>query len=111
MRQVALALALSAIAPIAGADLGQAKILWSRDGCEMVLVERPDSQYGVVLQLSSGRVDIGDELEGDFESINAIRRMRNRTSGEDIMMRGVRYSSSRKYVLQAMPKWCKAPKE
>jgi hypothetical protein len=37
--------------------------------------------------------------------------MRNRTSGEDIMMRGVRYSSSRKYVLQAMPKWCKAPKE
>jgi hypothetical protein len=26
-------------------------------------------------------------------------------------MRGVRYSTSRKYVLQSMPKWCKAPKE
>jgi hypothetical protein len=25
--------------------------------------------------------------------------------------RGVRYSTSRKYVLQVMPKWCKAPRE
>jgi hypothetical protein len=64
-----------------------------------------------VLRLSEGRADIGDELEGDFESVNAIRQIRNRATGEDIMMRGVRYSSSRKYVLQVMPKWCKAPKE
>ena len=37
--------------------------------------------------------------------------MKNLTSGEEIMMRGVRYSSKRSYVLQVMPKWCKAPKE
>ena len=37
--------------------------------------------------------------------------MKNLASGEDVMMRGVRYSTSRNDVLQVMPKWCKAPKE
>jgi hypothetical protein len=107
----ALVLALSAFAPIEVAQAGEAKILWSREGCEMILVEKPDGELGVVLQLSTGRAQIGDELEGDFDSINSIRKIINRASGEEIMMRGVRYSSSRKYVLQVMPKWCKAPKE
>ena len=108
---VQLVLALCALAPTAFAHAGEAKILWSKQGCEMILVEKPDGEVGVVLQLSEGRVEIGDELEGDFDSINAIRKMKNRASGEEIMMRGVRYSTSRKYVLQVMPKWCKAPKE
>ena len=95
----------------APAVAGEATVLWARSGCEMALVEKPGGEFGVVLRLSEGRVEIGDRLEGDFDSINAIRRMKNAESGEDIMMRGVRYSSSRKYVLQVMPKWCKAPKE
>lgn len=105
---VALALAFS---PLGMAYAGEAKILWSRAGCEMILVEKPDGQVGVVLQLSDGRAQIGDELDGDFDHIDQIRPVKNRASGEEIMMRGVRYSTSRKYVLQVMPKWCKAPKE
>jgi hypothetical protein len=93
------------------AQAGEATIVWSRAKCEMVLVEKPEGEFGVVLQLSDGRVEIGDRLEGDFESINQIRNIKNLASGEEIMMRGVRYSTSRKYVLQSMPKWCKAPKE
>jgi hypothetical protein len=108
---IAFVLALCALAPVALAQAGEAKILWSREGCEMILVQKPDGELGVVLQLSEGRAQVGDELEGDFDSINSIRKMVNRASGEEIMMRGVRYSSSRKYVLQVMPKWCKAPKE
>jgi hypothetical protein len=107
----ALALALAPLLPMATAHAGEAKILWSRQGCEMILVEKPGGELGVVLQLSEGRAEIGDELEGDFDSINSIRNVKNRASGQEIMMRGVRYSSSRKYVLQVMPKWCKAPKE
>jgi hypothetical protein len=108
---IALVLALCALAPVALAQAGEAKILWSRERCEMLLVQKPDGEVGVILQLSEGRAQIGDELEGDFDSINSIRKMKNRVSGEEIMMRGVRYSSSRKYVLEVMPKWCKAPKE
>jgi hypothetical protein len=93
------------------ARAGEASILWSRSKCEMILVQKPDGEFGVVLQLSDGRVEIGDRLEGDFDSINQIRNIKNLDSGEEIMMRGVRYSSSRKYVLEVMPKWCKAPKE
>jgi hypothetical protein len=106
-----LLLAGCLLAPTFAAQAGEATILWSRDRCEMILVEKPAGEYGVVLRLSDGRVDIGDKLEGDFESINQIRNIKNLASGEEIMMRGVRYSTSRKYVLQVMPKWCKAPKE
>lgn len=103
-----LAIALTA----AGAAVaGEVTVLWSRQGCEMVLVEKPGPEYGVVLQLSDGDVQPGDKLEGDFESIDQIRRMKHLGNGQDIMMRGVRYSSKRSYVLQVMPKWCKAPKE
>ena len=77
----------------------------------MALVEKPGNEFGVILRLTDNRLEPGDKLDGDFESINAIRPMKNLASGEDIMMRGVRYSTSRKYVLQVMPKWCKAPKE
>ncbi len=90
---------------------GEATVLWAKTGCEMALVEKPDREVGVILRLSEGRVETGDKLEGDFDSVNMIRKMKNLESGEEIMMRGVRYSSSRKYVLQVMPKWCKAPKE
>ena len=90
---------------------GEATVLWSREGCELALVEKPGPEYGVILRLSDGRVEPGDRFEGDFDSINQIRKMKSLESGEEIMMRGVRYSTSRKYVLGVMPKWCKAPKE
>ena len=77
----------------------------------MALMEKPGPEYGVVLRLSDGRVEPGDKFEGDFSSIDQIRKVRNIATGDEIMMRGVRYSSSRKYVLQVMPRWCKAPKE
>jgi hypothetical protein len=102
-----------AIAMVAagGAAAGEATVLWSRAGCELALVEKAGPEFGVILRLSDGRVEPGDKFEGDFDSINQIRKMKNLESGDEIMMRGVRYSSSRKYVLQVMPKWCKAPKE
>lgn len=95
----------------AAAQAGEAVVAWSRQSCEMALIEKPNGEFGTILRLNDKRLEIGDQLEGDFESINAIRPMKNLASGEDIMMRGVRYSTSRKYVLQVMPKWCKAPKE
>jgi hypothetical protein len=109
VRGLVLAIALTASAGLAIA--GEATVLWAREGCEMALVEKSGPEYGVVLRLSEGRVEAGDKFEGDFESINQIRKMKNLSSEDEIMMRGVRYSSSRKYVLQVMPKWCKAPKE
>jgi hypothetical protein len=110
--QAALVLACMALAAMASAArAGEAVVLWSKQSCEMALVEKPGGEFGTILRLTDNRLEIGDKLEGDFESINAIRPMKNLASGEDIMMRGVRYSSSRKYVLQVMPKWCKGPKE
>ena len=60
----------------------------------MALMEKPGPEYGVVLRLSDGRVEPGDKFEGDFSSIDQIRKVKNIATGE-IMMRGVRYSSSR----------------
>jgi len=108
---VAAVLAGTVLTASAVAQAGEATIVWSAARCEMVLVEKPGGEFGVVLQLSDGRRSIGDRLDGDFDSINQIRNIKNLDSGEEIMMRGVRYSTSRKYVLQVMPKWCKAPKE
>jgi hypothetical protein len=107
----AAVLAGSTLAGPSAALAGEASIVWSRSKCEMILVEKPGGEFGVVLKLSEGRTEIGDRLDGDFESIHQIRNVKNLESGEEIMMRGVRYSSSRKYVLEVMPKWCKAPKE
>jgi hypothetical protein len=107
----AVVLASAALAVSTYAHAGDAVVVWSRQSCEMALVETSAGQFGVILRLTDNRLEIGDKLEGDFESIDAIRRMKNLDSGEDVMMRGVRYSTSRKYVLQVMPKWCKAPKE
>ena len=103
-------LALCLTVPGAGLA-GEATVLWAKEGCEMILVEKPGPEFGTVLRLSEGRVEIGDKFEGDFDSIDQIRRVKNLVSGDEIMMRGVRYSSKRSYVLQVMPKWCKGPKE
>lgn len=86
-------------------------VLWSDPKCEMILVEKADGEFGTVLRLSEGRIGIGDRLEGDFAHIDQIRKVRNVATGEDLMVRGVRYSSSRKWVLRVLPKWCKGPTE
>ena len=107
----AIALAGACVAASLTVQAGDAVVLWSQPSCEMALVEKPGGEFGVILRLTDNRLEVGDKLDGDFESIDAIRLAKNLASGEDIMMRGVRYSTSRKRVLQVMPKWCKAPKE
>lgn len=86
-------------------------VLWADPKCEMILVEKADGEFGTVLRLSEGRIGIGDKLEGDFAHIDQIRKVRNIATDEDLMVRGVRYSSSRKWVLRVLPKWCKGPTE
>ncbi len=110
-RTIAALAAGAVLASSLAAQAADAVVVWSKPGCEMALVEKPSGEFGVILRLNDNPLEVGDALEGDFESINAIRPMKNLASGDDIMMRGVRYSTSRKYVLQVMPKWCKAPKE
>jgi hypothetical protein len=111
MQALRAALLCAALAATGNASADEATVLWSRQGCELALIEKPGGEFGVILRLSEGRVEPGDKLEGEFESINQIRKMKNLDSGDEIMMRGVRYSTSRKRVLEVMPKWCKAPKD
>jgi len=109
VRTAAASLALVSIALPLRAE--EVTVIWSSPKCEMIFVEKPEAEFGTVLRLSDGRTEIGDKLEGDFGPIDQIRKIRNLNTGEEIMMRGVRYSSSRKYVLKVLPKWCKGPTE
>jgi len=86
-------------------------VLWADSKCEMILVQKTDGEFGTVLRLNDNPIDIGDKLEGDFAFIDQIRKVKNVTRGEEIMVRGVRYSTSRKWVLKVLPKWCKGPTE
>ena len=89
----------------------EVSVLWSDPKCEMIFVQKADGEFGTVLRLNHNPIDIGDKLEGDFAFIDQIRKVKNVTRGEEIMVRGVRYSSSRKWVLKVLPKWCKGPTE
>ena len=86
-------------------------VLWADPQCEMIFVQKTDGEFGTVLRLNDNPIDIGDKLEGDFAFIDQIRKVKNVTRGEEIMVRGVRYSTSRKWVLKVLPKRCKGPTE
>lgn len=89
----------------------EVSVLWADPKCEMILVQKSDGEFGTVLRLNDNPIDIGDRLEGDFAFVDQIRKVKNVTRGEEIMVRGVRYSTSRKWVLKVLPKWCKGPTE
>jgi len=89
----------------------EVSVLWADPKCEMILVQKTDGEFGTVLRFNDTPIEIGDKLEGDFAFIDQIRKVKNVTRAEEIMVRGVRYSTSRKWVLKVLPKWCKGPTE
>jgi hypothetical protein len=74
--------------------------------CNLATVQKPD-EFGLVTLFSPNAVSIGDKVEGDFDSIKYMRKARNETTGKDIMIRGVRYSTSRRIVELEIPPECK----
>jgi len=89
----------------------EVEVLWADPKCEMIFVQKTDGEFGTVLRLNDNLIEAGDRLEGDFAFVDQIRKVKNVTRGEEIMVRGVRYSTSRKWVLKVLPKWCKGPTE
>ncbi|MCC7546514.1 MAG: hypothetical protein IT532_01990 [Burkholderiales bacterium] len=99
---------LAAALPLRAEEI---EVLWADPKCEMFLMQKQDGEFGTVLRLTVHPIRIGDRIEGDFAHIDQIRKVKNLDTGDDIMVRGVRYSTSRKWVLRVLPKWCKGPTE
>lgn len=109
MRQFKLQLiavaALSAL-PISFAQAGPATVVTVNEPCAFMLVQKPD-EFGLVTLFAPNAVSIGDKLEGDFDSVKYIRKARNETTGKDVMIRGMRYSTSRRILEGEIPAECK----
>ncbi len=88
------------------AQAGPATVVGLNVACNLATVQKPD-EFGLVTLFSPNAVSIGDKVEGDFDSIKYMRKARNETTGQDIMIRGVRYSTSRKIVESEIPSECK----
>jgi hypothetical protein len=88
------------------AQAGPATVVGLNVTCNLATVQKPD-EFGLVTLFSPNAVSIGDKVEGDFDSIKYLRKARNETTGQDIMIRGVRYSTSRKIVESEIPSECK----
>lgn len=91
---------------ISTVQAGPATVVALNVKCNLVVVKKSD-EFGLVTLFSVNAAALGDVLDGDFESIKYMRKARNETAGTDIMMRGVRYSSSRKIVEAEIPNECK----
>ena len=85
---------------------GPATIVGLNVTCNIATVQKPD-EFGLVSLFSPNAVSIGDKVEGDFDSLKYMRKARNETTGKDIMIRGVRYSTSRRIVESEIPPECK----
>ena len=85
---------------------GPATIVGLNVTCNIATVQKPD-EFGLVTLFSPNAVSIGDKVDGDFDSIKYMRKARNETTGKDIMIRGVRYSTSRRIVESEIPPECK----
>ena len=85
---------------------GPATIVGLNVTCNIATVQKPD-EFGLVSLFSPNAVSIGDKVDGDFDSIKYMRKARNETTGKDIMVRGVRYSTSRRIVESEIPPECK----
>ena len=88
------------------AQAGPATVVGLNVTCNLATVQKPD-EFGLVTLFSPNAVSIGDKVDGDFDSIKYLRKARNETTGQDIMIRGVRYSTSRKIVESEIPPECK----
>jgi hypothetical protein len=88
------------------AQAGSATVVGLNTTCNLATVQKPD-EFGLVTLFSPNAVSIGDKVEGDFDSIKYLRKARNETTGQDIMIRGVRYSTSRKIVESEIPPECR----
>ena len=85
---------------------GPATIVGLNVTCNIATVQKPD-EFGLVSLFSPNAVSIGDKIDGDFDSIKYMRKAHNETTGKDIMIRGVRYSTSRRIVESEIPPECK----
>ena len=85
---------------------GPATIVGLNVTCNIATVQKSD-EFGLVSLFSPNAVSIGDKVEGDFDSLKYMRKARNETTGKDIMIRGVRYSTSRRIVESEIPPECK----
>lgn len=89
----------------------EAVVLWSRDRCEFVLIQKSDG-HGIIMQFSAERLKPGDVIESEFQfSVNSGKRFTIKATGETGMLRGYRFGLTRKQALKHFPKECKAPKE
>ena len=105
MRQFKLqltALAGLSFLAISTVQAGPATVLAVNGECELAVVQKPD-EFGLVTVFTPNAVSVGDVLDGDFESIKYIRKARNQTTGKDVMIRGIRYSTSRRTPAGAAP--------
>jgi hypothetical protein len=91
---------------VANAHAGTATVVAFNEACNLATVQKSD-EFGLVTLFAPNAVSIGDKVEGDFDSIKYLRKARNETTGQDIMIRGVRYSTSRKIVESEIPAECK----
>jgi hypothetical protein len=91
---------------VSNAHAGQATVVSINEKCNLAVVQKPD-EYGLVTMFSVNAASVGDVVDGDFDSIKFMRKAHNQTTGKDIMVRGVRYSSSRKIVESEIPSECK----
>ena len=107
-RNIIQTLALAGLCLVAAstAQAGPATIVGLNVPCNLATVQKPD-EFGLITVFSPNAVSIGDKVEGDFDSIKYMRKARNETTGKDIMIRGVRYSSSRRIVESEIPPECK----
>ena len=107
VKQIISIISVAAMAGVVNvATAGQATIVSVNEKCNLAIVKKPD-EYGLVTLFSPGAAAVDDVVEGDFDSIKYMRKVLNITSGKDIMIRGVRYSTSRKILESEIPKECK----
>jgi hypothetical protein len=101
-----IAMAVLSALSLSNAFAGPATVVGLNVACNIMTIQKPD-EFGLVSLFSPNAVSIGDKVEGDFESIKYMRKAVNETTGKDIMIRGVRYSTSRKIVESEIPPECK----
>jgi hypothetical protein len=109
----ALLASTSGAAVAQGMETVEVTVEWVNERCDFVLT-RNDEGYGVVLKLTPVQVSAGDMLEGALARINYTGRVVNKSTGEAVMMRGLKYGVRRKEAVRSITGYsrnCKPPEE